>query len=203
MVIPSWILGAVKEAAMNILYPLSVYAAVQRHLGKPLDFPGDIIAWDKEQLESTAMMNSYFSEWVVLTDGTSNESLNIVDDYRFNWGRFWPVLARWYGLEWSPPAVDAHYTDFEVPLNPRGYGPKGKLRFTFNLIEWASRPETQNAWAEIAAQNGITHSPFDDPERVWTPADVARTITNTHNEKSPDLSYGDWFRLFFIVRRST
>jgi hypothetical protein len=123
VVIPSWILGAVKEAAMNILYPLSIYAAVQQHLGKRLDFPGDIVAWDKEQLESTAMMNSYFSEWVVLTDGMSNESFNIVDDYRFNWGRFWPVLAGWYGLKWDPPAVDAEYTAFELPLNPRGCVP--------------------------------------------------------------------------------
>jgi hypothetical protein len=121
VVIPSWILGAVKEAAMNILYPLSVYAAVQRHLGKKLDFPGDILAWDKEQLESTATMNSYFSEWVALNDKAGNERFNIVDDYRFNWGRFWPVLAGWYGLKWDPPAVDAEYTEIKFPLNPRGH----------------------------------------------------------------------------------
>ena len=48
VVIPFWIIGSVKEAAMNILYPLPVYAAVQQHLGNRLDFPGDFIAWDKE-----------------------------------------------------------------------------------------------------------------------------------------------------------
>ena len=120
VVIPSWILGAIKETAMNILYPLSVYAAVQKHLGKKLDFPGDIVAWDKEQLQSTATMNSYFSEWAVLTDKAKNERFNIVDDYRFNWGRFWPVLAGWYGLDWNPPAVDAAYKEIEFPQNPRG-----------------------------------------------------------------------------------
>ncbi|OBT41182.1 hypothetical protein VE00_08115 [Pseudogymnoascus sp. WSF 3629] len=129
IVIPAWILGA-------------------QHLGKRLDFPGDIVAWDKEQLQTTATMDSYFSE-------------------------FWLVLAGWYGLKWDPPVVDAEYTEFEMPLNPRGYGPNGKIRFTFNLIEWASRPETQKAWAEIASKNGITHNPFDNIERVWTPANFA------------------------------
>lgn len=121
VIIPSWILGAVKEAAMNILYPLAVYAAVQKHLKLPLDFPGDIIAWDKEQLESTAQMNAYFSEWAALNPNAKDESLNIVDDYRFNWGRFWPILASWYGLNWSPPDKDAKYTEIEIPTNPRGY----------------------------------------------------------------------------------
>ena len=119
--IPSWILGAVREAAMNILYPLSIYAAVQKHLGQPLEFPGDILAWDKEQLLSSASMNGYFTEWLALTPGASDESFNIVDDYRFNWGRFWPVLASWYGLKWSPPTDDASkYIEYEIPTNPRG-----------------------------------------------------------------------------------
>ena len=119
--IPAWILGAVREAAMNILYPLSIYAAVQKHLNLPLEFPGDITAWDKEQLQSSAQMNAYFSEWVALTPKAGDQSFNIVDDYRFNWGRFWPVLARWYGLDWSPPTEDeSKYTEVIMPDNPRG-----------------------------------------------------------------------------------
>jgi hypothetical protein len=39
---PSFILGAVPDAAMNATYPLAVYAAVCVHLGEPLDFPGSI-----------------------------------------------------------------------------------------------------------------------------------------------------------------
>lgn len=119
--IPGWILGAVRENAMNILYPLSIYAAVQKHLNLPLEFPGDIIAWDKEQLQSTATMNGYFTEWVALTPEAQDESFNIVDDYRFNWGRFWPVLASWYGLDWATPAEDeTKYTEVVIPTNPRG-----------------------------------------------------------------------------------
>ena len=121
IIIPSWILGANKTAAINILYPLAVYAACQKRLGNQLHFPGDITAWDKEQLHSTAQMNSYFSEWVALKAEAENESFNIVDDYRFNWGRFWPILAEWYGLSWSPPREDAKYMEVELPTNPRGY----------------------------------------------------------------------------------
>ena len=123
--IPSWILGAVREAAMNILYPLSIYAAVQKHLAQPLDFPGDILAWDKEQLQSSAKMNSYFTEWVALTPEAKDERFNIVDDYRFNWARFWPVLASWYGLDWNHPTDDASkYTEVTFPDNPRGSVPR-------------------------------------------------------------------------------
>src|SRR6266498_3662091 len=39
---PSFILGAVREAAMNQVYPIGVYCAVQAHLKKPLEFPSDL-----------------------------------------------------------------------------------------------------------------------------------------------------------------
>ena len=66
------------------------------------------------------MMNSYFSEWLALNREAANGSFNIVDDYRFNRGRFWFILASWYGLKWDPPVVDADYTEYEIPTNPRG-----------------------------------------------------------------------------------
>lgn len=56
---PSWVLGAVPDAAMNILYPLSIYATVQQAMGDSLDFPGDWDGWDKEQMQSSATLNGY------------------------------------------------------------------------------------------------------------------------------------------------
>lgn len=82
---PSWILGAVKASDMTTFYPLAVYASVQRKLGKPLAFPGDTAAWEKIMPMSSATLNSFFHEWLVLDDGTADQRFNIVDDSEFTW----------------------------------------------------------------------------------------------------------------------
>jgi hypothetical protein len=46
---PSYIIGAVRDNILNFWPGIAVYAAVQKHLGRSLDFPGDFAAWDKEQ----------------------------------------------------------------------------------------------------------------------------------------------------------
>jgi hypothetical protein len=53
---PSFILGAVPDAAMYAAYPLTVYAAVCAHLKEPLQFPGSI---EMTQIASSAMLNAY------------------------------------------------------------------------------------------------------------------------------------------------
>lgn len=82
---PSWILGAVKASDMTTFYPLAVYAAVQRKLGRKLEFPGDTNGWEKIMPMSSASLNSWFHEWLVLEDGAKNERFNIVDDSEFTW----------------------------------------------------------------------------------------------------------------------
>ncbi|KAI9871681.1 MAG: hypothetical protein M1830_002620 [Pleopsidium flavum] len=174
---PSFILGAVKDAAMNMVYPLSVYAAVQAHLKQPLIFPGDYPAWDKEQIQSTAMLNSYMSQWAALTPAAGNHAFNAGDDCPFTWCRFWPVLASWYGVSWLPPDPNADYKVMELPHTPRGYGPKGKIHYTYTFVEWAHRPEVQKAWEELSKQFGLTQSPFDDIERLFTFTELALIVS--------------------------
>ena len=55
--IPSWIVNAVKASDMTTIYPLAVYAAVQKKLGKPLAFPGDTAAWEKIMPMSSAILD--------------------------------------------------------------------------------------------------------------------------------------------------
>lgn len=58
-------------------------------------------------------------------------------------------------------------------LTASRYGPPGKIRYTFSLVDWAQRPEVQAAWAQIAKQHGITADPFKDLERIWSPTHLA------------------------------
>jgi hypothetical protein len=57
---PSWIVGAVKASDMTTIFPLAVYAAVQRKLGKKLVFPGDTAAWEKIMPMSSAVLDCKF-----------------------------------------------------------------------------------------------------------------------------------------------
>ena len=53
------------------------------------------------------------------------------------------------------------------------YGPPGKIRYTFSLVDWAQRPEVQVAWTRIAKQHSIMANPFKDLERIWSPTHLA------------------------------
>lgn len=122
---PSYIIGAVPDAAMNVAFPLAVYAAVQEYRGGDLVWPSNIAAWEKEQTQSSAMMNGYLAEWAVLTDGAKNEMLNAADGSPFTWGGMWREMGGWYTGEGGKamvvgyPEENVHWqtrsTEGEVP----------------------------------------------------------------------------------------
>ncbi|KAF2690074.1 NAD dependent epimerase/dehydratase family protein-like protein [Lentithecium fluviatile CBS 122367] len=65
VVMPSYILGAVPDAAMNLVYPLGIYAAVTKFLKGKLEFPADLKAWEATCVGSSARLNGYLEEWVI------------------------------------------------------------------------------------------------------------------------------------------
>lgn len=173
---PAGILGAVPSAAMNLVYPLGIYAAVQKHLNAPLSFPCDLAAWEATRCLSSSMLNGYMEEWAVLHPNTSNQRFNTADGATFTWGSFWPKFASWYGLEYERPSLDdAVYTEvttrFEPP--PRGFGPKGKYRYRFRLVDWAREEHVQKAWEELVSKYGLVGGKLQDMdiERIFSFAD--------------------------------
>jgi nucleoside-diphosphate-sugar epimerase len=162
---PCFILGAVENAAMNILWPLSIYAAVQAHLGLPLDFPGDVAAWDAVKQQSMSTLIAYHAEWALLTPEAGNQALNQCDDSMFAFGKFWPTLARWYQLPAGQPAKDSSaYSTITMPypVPPRGFGGPGIVRASFSFLEWSKKPEVERAWEELKAKHSLKFSPFGD-----------------------------------------
>lgn len=128
---PSFILGAVPDAAMNLVFPLAAYASVCKHLGRPLEFPGDLEAWERPLDMSSAMLNGYMAEWALLDDGTANEAFNAADGSIFAWGKFWPKLAEYYGVEWKGPELDE--SAYEVVEMARDTTPRG---WVFSSLLW-------------------------------------------------------------------
>ncbi|KAH8697578.1 hypothetical protein BGW36DRAFT_407565 [Talaromyces proteolyticus] len=166
---PSYIIGAVRDSALNHMVGLAIYGAVQAHLHRPLAFPGDYTAWDREYCQSTALLNAYFEEWAALTDRAANEAFNIQDGLPFTWGRFWAYLASWYGTGWKAPEEDKSKYRVNVSRHvqtPRGYGPLGATCSTFSLQEWSGQSEVQAAWAELAQKHELVLDPFTDKNRA-------------------------------------
>ncbi|KAL9088197.1 MAG: hypothetical protein Q9165_006324 [Trypethelium subeluteriae] len=166
---PGAILGAVPDAAMNLCYPLAVYASVCRRLGQPLRFPGDVPAWQMGSSMSSAMLNAYMEEWMVLA-GPTDQRYNVCDGSAFAWEGFWPRLAGWYGLEWRGPAEEG-YVEVETRFAPRKFGGKGVVRRSFSLAEWAKTGEVQKAWRELADEWGLREKELREPDRVFGFAD--------------------------------
>jgi hypothetical protein len=174
---PSWIPGVAPDAAMNLAYPLIIYACVQKHLGRNLVFPGDLVCWENPTELSSAMTNAYFSEWAVLTDNAKNESFNAMDDSVFTWSGFWPKYAAYFGLASEGPETAAE-SDFReqvvaTPPLPRGWGPPVVNRFRFTLTEWAKDPQVAKAWAEIAEAANLSKKDLGDVDRIFGFADAA------------------------------
>lgn len=116
---PQWILSAVEGSDMTIFYPLAVYAAVQRKLNRPLEYPGDLRSWGNDHPISSGSLMGRFYEWLVLSPQSAGESFNFTDGSEFTFGKLWSILASWYGTDWNPPKEDAKYHETVLPLLPR------------------------------------------------------------------------------------
>jgi hypothetical protein len=116
---PSFISGAVPDAAMNLVLPLGIYASVVKHLGQKLEFPSDLKSWETTCVCSSSMLNGYMEEWAVLSENAKDQKFNTVDGGPFTFGNFWPKLASWYGVECGLPDLDESvYTEIPTPYEP-------------------------------------------------------------------------------------
>lgn len=162
---PAGILGAVPDAAMNLVFPLGVYASVQKHLGERLEFPSDLQAWEANRCMSSSKMNAYMEEWAVLTDTATNEKFNTMDGTTFTWGNHWPKLASAYGIEYERPSLNEDvYTVIQSKFDPppRGFGPPGVYRIRFRLVDWARQDKVQKAWEQLTSKYGLTAGKLQD-----------------------------------------
>jgi nucleoside-diphosphate-sugar epimerase len=164
---PGYILGAVPDAAINLIYGLALFASVQKELGRKLSFPSDTRAWETLKDLSAAALIGYHAEWAVLTAGAENQALNIADDSPFTYGKFWPVLASWYGIDYDVAEDDASkYRTFKMPIEPppRGFGEAGTIKSTWSFEEWAAQPEVRAAWQTLKKRHTLVvpRDPFEN-----------------------------------------
>lgn len=175
--LPSFIIGAALDSSQSLLFPILVYACVQKYLGKPLEYPSDVTAWLAPQSLSNAVLDSYMYEWAVLSPQTANEMFNASDDCPFTWGKFWPRLAAYFDMPYTGPDTDPEleYKEKGMPASPppHGMGGRSVMRYRFSFVEWAKQQENVNAWRDMAQRHNLREGEWKDVGSVFGRADFA------------------------------
>jgi len=97
---PQLIFGLSIGAAMNLIPAIGVYAALQRHRGEPLYYPGsrDLVA----QPTDTDLMAAAF-EWCFAADAADNQIFNVTNGEMMSLKALWPVIAETLGMQAAEP----------------------------------------------------------------------------------------------------
>ncbi|KAK8518867.1 hypothetical protein V6N13_017866 [Hibiscus sabdariffa] len=96
---PGLVFGFSPFSSMNIVRSLCVYAAICKHEGKPLRFPGNRQAWEGYWDASDADLIAEHQIWATMNRHAKNEAFNCSNGDVFKWKDLWKVLANQFGIE--------------------------------------------------------------------------------------------------------
>jgi len=119
----------------NLMSTLGAYAAICRHLGLPLDFPGKPGAYTSlmELTDAEHLAEAIF--WMCSAPEARNQAFNVVNGDYFRWAQVWPRLAAHFGME------------------------MGTVRY-FPLVQWMA--DKGPVWNEIVQQNKLQPRALDE-----------------------------------------
>ncbi|XP_024027362.1 3-oxo-Delta(4,5)-steroid 5-beta-reductase-like isoform X2 [Morus notabilis] len=96
---PNHIFGFSPHSLMNVIGALCVYAAICKHEGTPLKFPGVKGTWEGYAVASDADLIAEQHIWAAVDPYARNEAFNINNGDLFRWKHLWKVLAEQFGIE--------------------------------------------------------------------------------------------------------
>ncbi|XP_075635138.1 3-oxo-Delta(4,5)-steroid 5-beta-reductase-like isoform X1 [Castanea sativa] len=96
---PNTIFGFSPYSLMNIIGTLCVYAAICKHEGFPLKFPGNKESWEYYYVASDADLIAEQQIWAVVDPNARNEPFNCNNGDVFKSKHLWKVLAGQFGIE--------------------------------------------------------------------------------------------------------
>ncbi|KAH9615506.1 hypothetical protein KSS87_003976 [Heliosperma pusillum] len=141
---PTTIFGFSPYSLMNIVGTLCVYAAVCKHVGVPLKFPGSKAAWECYSQASDADLVAEHQIWASVDSYGKNEAFNCSNGDVFKWKHLWKVLAEQFGV---------------------GFAEFDEAEGKFSVAEWMKGKE--GAWEEIVRENGLTPTKLDEVGNWW------------------------------------
>jgi nucleoside-diphosphate-sugar epimerase len=96
---PNVIFGFSPYSLANIIGTLCVYAAICKHEGLPLKFPGSKLDWERYEVAADADLVAEQQIWAVVDPNARNEVFNCNNGDVFKWKHLWKVLAERFGIE--------------------------------------------------------------------------------------------------------
>ncbi|KAI4337032.1 hypothetical protein L6164_015492 [Bauhinia variegata] len=140
---PQVIFGFSPYSLMNLVGTLCVYAAICKHQGLPLKFPGTKEAWEYYSVASDADLIAEQHVWAAVDPYAKNEAFNINNGDVFKWQHLWKVFAEQFGIE-----------DF-------GYEEGSHLKLT-ELMK-----DKEQVWEEIVRENQLQPTTLEELGNWW------------------------------------
>ncbi|KAL5542470.1 hypothetical protein UlMin_010180 [Ulmus minor] len=142
---PNSIFGFSPYSLVNIVGTLCVYAAICKHEGQPLKFPGTKAAWEVYVVASDAELIAEQQIWAAVDPYAKNEAFNCNNGDVFKWKHFWKILAEQFGIE--------------------EYGFEEGERVTLAELMKDKGP----VWDEIVKGNQLEPTKLEDVGKWWCP----------------------------------
>ncbi|KAL1534529.1 NineTeen Complex (NTC) component [Salvia divinorum] len=140
---PGIIFGFSPYGLMNFVGTLCAYAAICKHEGAVLRFPGCKAAWDGYSDCSDADLIAEHQIWAAVEPYAKNEAFNVSNGDVFKWKHFWKALAE----------------QFEVECGEYEEGKVVKLQ---ELMK-----DKGPVWDEIVRENGLLSNKLEDIGNWW------------------------------------
>ena len=100
---PEAVCGFAVGNPMNLLMVIAVYAAISKHLGQPMRFPGTHAAYGALYQVSDADVLASATHWAGNCKSAKEEIYNITNGDCFRWSTLWPIFAEYFDMEYAPP----------------------------------------------------------------------------------------------------
>ncbi|XP_021728979.1 3-oxo-Delta(4,5)-steroid 5-beta-reductase-like [Chenopodium quinoa] len=141
---PGGIFGFSPYSLMNVVGSLFVYAAICKHEGTPLQFPGTKTAWESYSQASDADLIAEHQIWAAVDPYAKNEAFNCSNGDVFKWKQLWRVLGEQFEVE----IVEFDENEGGFSLEERMKGKEG-------------------VWEEIVRENSLVPSKLNEVGTWW------------------------------------
>lgn len=146
---PGAIFGFSPYSLMNVLGSLCVYAAICKHEGTKLRFPGNRTGWEAMQDASDADLIAEHQIWAATDPNAKNEAYNCSNGDVFRWKQLWEVLAEQFGL------------DYDGVCDQDGGSESERVTLEEMMKDKAE------VWEEIVKENGLVRTKLEEVGCWW------------------------------------
>lgn len=173
---PNDVIGYVTGNFMNLASGMAIYAAVNKELGRDLEFPGSETFYTKFDSFTNSKLHAQFCAWAALEPKAANQAFNVVNGDVQSWQDLFPRVAQRFGMkvkadQFAKPADEKLANKVQmteqapqpVTILAKECGlegtdksvPPSQLEQRISLAKWAETEEVKSAWNRLAEREGL------------------------------------------------